>query len=111
MFYKVRRASDNYNDANRPCKEAVKKKVPNYEHRTFKSFEEHDAKLGRHFGTWLSKGTEHKVDNTGISRRLEDTEEWVVRISSLKQLQDFIKEYGDVIVDEDSIIIYDSYIE
>lgn len=110
MFYKVSRASG-YSDENPPCKEAVKKKLPNYEHLIFKSFEEYDAKLGHLCGTWLSKGTEHKVDISGISRRLEDIEQWLVRISNLKQLQDFIKEYGNVIIDEDSIMIYDDYIE
>ena len=110
MFYKVRRASE-CSDEIAPCKEAVKKKLPNYEHLIFKSFEECDAKFGHVFGTWLSKGTEHKVDSTGISRRLEDREQWLVRISNLKQLQDFIKEYGNVIIYEDSIMIYDEYIE
>ena len=110
MFYKVHRASE-CSDEIAPCKEAVKKKVPNYEYRIFKSFEEHDAKLGHLCGTWLSKGTEHQVESTHISRRLGDREQWKVRISSVKQLQDFIKEHGKVIIDEDSIMIYDDYIE
>lgn len=110
MFYKVSRASY-YSDTNPPCDDAVLKSFPYYESRAFSSFELFDKVRGKLEGAWLSKGTEHKVTEDGISRRLFDFEKWVIRITSLKQLQEFIKKYGKVIIDEDSIIIYDAYVE
>lgn len=112
MYYKVSRASWSCNDITSapPCKEAVVKTFQCVDERTCGSPEEFDNKFGQ--GSWLSVGTNHTVKSNGnISRILGTRKEWAVKISNLKQLQDFIKKYGSVVVDEDSLIIYDDYIE
>jgi len=38
-------------------------------------------------------------------------EDGEIEINTLEELQDFIKEWGDVVVDEDRIIIYNDYLE
>jgi len=110
MQYTVSRAG--YNSTSEPpCNGAVRKMLPYYHERSCKSFEEFDKRFADREGTWLSKGTEHKLTSTGISRREGSQEEWVVNIRSLKQLQDFIVENGQIVMDRDSILIYDDYIE
>ncbi len=110
MFYKVDRAST-YSDDQAPCEGAIRKKLPYYHQRTCESFEEFDSEFGEREGTWLSQGTEHSVKSWGISRREEDKEYWVVKISNLKQLQKFINDNGEIVMSSDSITIYDGYLE
>ena len=59
----------------------------------------------------MSKGTEHSTGEYDISRREGDKEYWVVKISNLKQLQKFIETNGQIVMSEDSITIYDDYLE
>ena len=42
-----------------------------------------------------------------------DTEwdEWAVEINTLEELQDFVKKYDRIVLDCESITIYDSYLE
>ncbi len=110
MYYKVDRASGYYWDQP-PCEGAIRKKLPYYHCRSCKSFEEFDTRFEKHEGTWLSKGTEHSVDEYGIYRREGDKEYWVVKISNLKQLQKFIETNGRIVMCSDSITIYDDYLE
>lgn len=112
MYYKVSRASYPCYDttSSPPCEEAIVKTFPNIDERTFGSPEEFDNRFGQ--GSWLSVGTNHMiVPGKGISRVIGTSQKWVVKISNLKQLQLFIKKYGRVVVDEDTITIYDDYIE
>ena len=109
MFYKVSRSSSYNNE--QPCEGAVLKSMPHYHVRAFNSFQEFDERCGAREGTWCSKGTEHTVGDGYISRKEGYQDEWVVKISNLKQLQEFIKENGQIVLDEDSIVIYDDYIE
>ena len=45
------------------------------EKRSFNSFEEFDAKHGKREGTWLSKGTNHKITKNFIEREVEEVVE------------------------------------
>jgi hypothetical protein len=110
MLYKISTASMSYSD-DKPSDEAFLKKVPNWHERTCKSFEEFDKRFGAREGSWLSKGTNHAVTKDGIIRQEGVKDAWVVRISNLKQLQNFITKYGRCVIDGDSILIYDDYIE
>lgn len=40
-----------------------------------------------------------------------DKESWTIEINSIDELLTLIREEGELIINEDSIIIYDSYIE
>ena len=45
-----------------------------------------------------------------VSGKTTEEKAWFIKITSLKQLNDFIKKYGCVILDNESIEIYDDYI-
>ena len=103
-----------------PCEGATQVTVRNWDQRTFKSFEEHDARFPHQ--PWQSFGDEHGVNEIGIYRRLPSSSQyWVVEISSLEY---FIRQHGRVVIDSVSelelredpstkleIEIYDDYRE
>jgi hypothetical protein len=109
MKYVVTRASAESTE--KPCDEAVKSKVyiTDWENG-FKSFEDYDKKYSLTRGSWCSKGKDHKVTPHGLERKVLE-EKWIVSISNLKQLQDFIGKYGECVIDNESILIYDCWIE
>lgn len=67
---------------------------------------------------WYKRGTNHRVLNDGrIARDIQENL-WVITISHLKNLMEFIDKYGQVVVshypdtqDLPEIMIYDDYIE
>ena len=116
MKFRVERTSV-WDDETQPCLEAVSEMIPRWDRRTFKSPEEHDAKLP-HNEPWLSNGTEHRLvygprgGVIGIERRTGDVMVWFVTLDSLDDLIAFSDKYGALVVSaEPSIEIYDGYRE
>ena len=107
MIFKITRTSMSSED--KPCEEAFQVVFPVYDHRVFKTFEEHDARFPN--SLWLSRGTEHKVEPDGISRRMADRQGWAVNLDTLDQLMALVSKYGDCIIGNDMIEIYDDYRE
>jgi hypothetical protein len=114
MKFEIRRTS-NYGDGEKPYDGANQERVANYDQRTFKSFEEHDSKLKQ---SWLSRGTEHAVNEKGIVRRIEDVLAWTIEINSLDELMELYKKEGSLIIQKswnnngmNCIEIYDGYRE
>lgn len=112
-----------YSDDASPCPGAIKGTMPYWDARTFKSPEEHDAKLGAG-GLWTDRGTEHQIvygprgGVQGIKRRLDDRTAWFLDFDSLEALMAFNAEYGDLIItgafgnyEHPAIEIYDGYRE
>lgn len=108
MMFKITRTSM-YNESKPPCEEAFQAVFPVYDQRTFKTFEEHDTRFPN--SLWLSCGTEHKIEPFGISRRMADQQGWAVNIDTLEQLRAFVSKYGQCIVGDDEVEIYDGYRE
>jgi hypothetical protein len=121
MRFAVTRTSSYLDDETPPCDGAAKGTLPRWDVRTFKSFEEHDAKLTP---PWLSRGTDHQVITgprggaTGIKRRMEDGTAWFVDIDSLEALVAFHDKHGDLVLTEafgnnghPCLEIYDDYRE
>lgn len=105
MEFKITRTSG-YNEE-QPCPTAYKKLAPVYDERTFKSFDEYDARFARD-GVWLARGTNHCIlPNGNISRQLGMEERWFIKIKNLKELMAFVAEYGTLVVGSDEIEIYD----
>ncbi len=108
-----------FNDLqNQPVPEAFLSDLPKYtwDHRIFKSPEEFDEKRSYHEGTWLSEGTDHRCDADGIYRKMpQEGKAWYIRLSSFKDLYEFVQKYGDCVIsdmsDELCIEIYDTYRE
>lgn len=94
-----------------PCSEAVKESVPSYDDRTFKTFEEYDKKLGKFDGAWTAKGSNHEVTSWGIRRQLGRIDAWTIDFTTIEQLMKFVDKYGDCVVGDDWIEIYDGYRE
>ncbi|HBU62424.1 MAG: hypothetical protein CMH91_15065 [Oceanicaulis sp.] len=104
-----------------PCEGATAKAMDFIDRRTFKTFEEHDAKLGASAGAWTSKGVDHRVTETGIERRFPLSKSvWVIEVNSLEDLLKLAREEGELVVSASdyglpegipSVEIYDSYRE
>ena len=106
MKFKVTRTSS-YNE--KPCDEASLTYEPYVDHQNFKTPEDHDKRfLG---SPWFSRGTNHRIIDGTIARDLAPTAVWCVQINSLKQLVEFSKKYGELVLKEDSIEIYDTWRE
>ena len=110
MWYKVNRSSGTDSDTP-PCEGAVKKLTPIYETYNYGSFEEWDAMFAVHAGPWLYVGSDHKIEDCRISRVVGEATKWFVKISNLKQMTKFVEKYGEIILNNGSITIYDDYVE
>lgn len=91
------------------CSGAVYKAVDRIEVRTITTFEEFNWKFGKREGTWLSKGTDHCINDRGYIQRTFPKGElsWVIEINSLEQLQQLITEVGNIKLTPTEIILYD----
>ena len=101
-----------------PHKDAFISKLPNYctHVRTCPSFEDFDRRFAEREGTWLSKGTNHRIEHNCVVREEPQTgNAWYIKIGSMKALEDFIKENGECVLGyengEMTIEIYDTYRE
>ena len=106
----------------KPCEEAFRDKVTylKVHERACKTFEEYDHRFSKHEGAWLSKGTNHRLTQTGIYREEGNIEEesWFIEINSLEELINFQDKYGSLVLekwkDGNRILqleIYDTYRE
>lgn len=109
-IYKINKASDYNSSKGAPTEGAVQKYFPYYDIRKFKTFAEFDYKFREPF---LAHGSEHKElpNGGGISRRLADELLWCIEINTLEELQNLIAREGRIVMEEDSITIYDDYLE
>ncbi len=101
-----------------PCPEAFKSEYIYVDRRLV----DDPAKIEWYGGKtdwWYEEGVNHRVENDQICRDMGLRAEWVVEINSLKDLLDFKKKYGRLVIDETydhkieipKIEIYDYYRE
>jgi hypothetical protein len=97
---------------NPPCEGAFPSTAPKW-HTIPCSEEEYNKRYSKGAGgLWREKGTNHSVTLEGHIRRQEGVREiWAIEISSLEQLVSFISKYGEIVMDDGCIEIYDSYRE
>jgi hypothetical protein len=119
----IRRTSNGYSPTDDPpCEGCERGTYPYWDVRTFKSFEEHDAKLTRE--RFVDRGTEHQVVRgprggaVGIKRRLRDEDGWFREFTDLNDLLAFADEHGELVIGSAlgnpsvrEIEIYDDYRE
>lgn len=123
MRFKIERTSL-WDDDVAPCPEATKGEVDRWDIRTFKSPEEHDAKLADRMGAWHDRGTDHTVITgprggaQGIKRKVESEAAWYVEIATLEDPWAFSEQHGELILKTaradgvtPTIEIYDNYRE
>lgn len=100
MRFKVERTSL-WDDDKPPCEGATKGELDWWDCRTFKSPEEHDAKLNER---WHDKGADHQLvygprgGVQGIKRNMGPRPAWFVEIASLEALMAFHEKHGDLVV-------------
>lgn len=111
MKYVVKRTSDRESN---PCDEAYQGEYIRVDARTWSS---PALYLPGGEAGWLSKGTNHRIEENGIKRDLTVTG-WFVDIATLDDLMTFIGTYGEVVIGRDQfseeyscIEIYDDYRE
>lgn len=123
-LFRVSRTSTKYHDDHDcPIPGAVKGTAQRWDCRTFKSPEEHDAKLGGlSTGLWHDRGTEHgfiygpRGGVHGIKRRMEDEPAWFLEVPDLDALVRLAEEHGELVLGYDdnghpAIEVYDGYRE
>lgn len=107
-----------FNENEKPHKDAFISKLPKWRThvRSCKSFDEFDERFADREGKWISKGVNHRVEGQCIYREeRQEGKAWYIKISSMKALNEFIKENGQcVLMMEDGELlleIYDGYRE
>ena len=118
MKFVVYRTSS-WNNEISPCEEARRDSIVRVETRTCLSPEEFDKRFAKQEGTWLSVGTNHRVNERGwIVRDREMIDVWSIEINSLEELADFVNKYGEIVIgfncnnqEYKYIEIYDDYRE
>lgn len=117
MLFQVKRAS--MWSEKKPCEKCIPIRLINVDRRTFKSPEEYDERFATQCGSWLSRGSNHRITEYGIARDLEPVQVWGIEINSLEELMNFKKELEEDLIITTSYIdgktptieIYDDYIE
>lgn len=93
-----------------PCEEAEKKEIAITETVHCRTPEEYDSKKKKYMYPWLSVGKNHRTNKNGyICRDMETIERWFVRISSIKDLMEFSKKYGNVTVGFEFSNVFNKY--
>lgn len=115
MKFVVSRASA-WSDDTCPCEGAERVVVNKTDIRTIPS----GVNINEFYScvNWYKRGTNHRVlDDGRVARDIQENL-WVIKISHLKNLIEFIDKYGQVVVshypdtkDLPEIMIYDDYIE
>lgn len=120
MKFRIKRTSV-WDDDVCPLKGAKQEPCFRVDERTFKSPEEHDARLcgpNKHTLPWLEEGLAHRKTKVGIARDFPATT-WTIEIDSLDALVKLSAKVGEIIVKPYScwakglgeIEIYDGYRE
>lgn len=103
----------------KPYENCIPITLTNVDWRTFKSPEEHDARLAKQCGNWFSRGSNHRVINGTIARDMGSMSTWGIEINSLEELMIFKEAVGEDLVLSISCVdhktpcieIYDDYRE
>ncbi len=77
----------------KPCDEAYRMDIDNWDVRLFSTPEEYDQKFSKQ--PWYSIGTDHCLWEGKIARKRGRTEEWVIRINTLEDLIAWLKRNPD----------------
>ena len=80
----IRRTSLSFDTETPPFEGATLVEIPQWDQRTFASSEAHDERFAR--DKWLSRGTDHGVNDIGIYRRIGFEICWVIEATSLESL-------------------------
>lgn len=90
-----------YDDDKKPteCIPCFKKKYDYVEIRTCSSFAEFDEKFANEEGNWLSKGTNHRINEKGyVERTFKDgATGWFVDLNSIDELVELTKKLNSSI--------------
>lgn len=117
MIFQVTRTSV-WSDV-KPYEKCIPITLTHIDRRTFKSPEEYDARFATQSGSWLSRGSNHRITEYDIARDLEPCQRWGIEINSLEELINFKKEVGTDLIITTSYVdgqtpeieIYDDYRE
>ena len=108
MKFIIKRTSGRGNSS--PCVEAKEEQVVRTETRTLHSPEEFDKKFAYREGSWLSVGTNHRIDKNGyICRDCEMMDVWTIEINSIEELIALSRKYGEIIITDHYLDINDMY--
>ena len=108
MKFIIERTSGRGNSS--PCVEAKEEQVVRTETRTLHSPEEFDKKFAGREGSWLSVGTNHRIDRNGyICRDREKMDVWTIEIDSIDELIALSRKYGEIIIRDHYLDINDMY--
>ena len=108
MKFIIERTSGRGNSS--PCVEAKEEQVVRTETRTLHSPEEFDKKFAGREGSWLSVGTNHRIDRNGyICRDREKMDVWTIEIDSIEELIALSRKYGEIIITDHYLDINDMY--
>ena len=97
-----------------PIDEAFPGEYGHIDIRTLSSFEEYDRKFSDNF---KDIGYDHCINKDGEIQRTITRVGWFIEINNLEELHEFIKKYGDIVIQDNEfstvpkIIIYDDYLE
>src|SRR3990167_4880580 len=103
MKFKIRRTSQ-WNDDVPPLKAAKQEPCFRVDERTFKSPEEHDAKLcgpKSQALPWLEEGLAHRKTKVVIARDLPATM-WTIEVGTIEDLMKLASKVGPIIVSPES---------
>ena len=108
MKFIIRRTSVWGNSS--PCAEAKEEQVVETETRTLHSPEEFDKKFADREGSWLSVGTNHRIDRNGyICRDRKKMNVWTIEINSIEELIALSRKYGEIIITDHYLNINDMH--
>lgn len=106
MWFRIETAS---NRDEKPCEKAIMKKGYIVDERIVDSPEKLGLRSERE--NWYDRGINHRVENGHIKRDLE-IEDWYIEINYLHDLMELIEDCGyRLVIGNESIIIYDDYLE
>ena len=117
MIYKVCETNGYSEDEKPPCKNAFKHEFEWWSVRTCTEEWFNDMHSHRE-GLWADSGSQHHITKEGYIAKLMDKKDtyWAIEINSIEELQDFIKENGEIVMSKDyrdcfEIEIYNGYRE
>jgi hypothetical protein len=98
MMFIVSRTSA-YDDDEIGVEGATRMTIGFYDRRTLATPEEHDARLSRDGrNNWADRGTEHRIVDGKIERRLEDEKAWAIDLPDLAAVIAFVERHGECVL-------------
>ncbi len=105
MKFSISRTSDW--DNLKPCEEAFSEKTIHHEKWSDISVEGYKEEYGV---DWFTEGKNHSNNERTLERDIE-VDNWFIKFKDFEELSKFTEKYGSVIVNKNSIEIYDDYRE